>query len=625
MTFSEPTAYHHEQNYSETDRKTLGVHYTPDSIVDYIARQTLAPLIKHPDSFLQIKILDPACGSGLFLLKAFDILAEQWKQQFGHFTDADARHVIENCLFGIDIDENAVHAAKKYLAAKIFDENQREMLKLNIIAHDALSLKRNQQTQLNIDKNDELTCFDGLKFDCIIGNPPYVRIQNTSGQKKQLQSLYQTAQGRFDLSNLFIELAEFFLKEEGRLGFIISNKILTTTATKSLRHFLTTHFSIEEIIDLSDTKLFNAAILPLILIAQKTLNNETNILYAHITQINFPTIPVHPVNDLLKFLAGLNTVSESTVEYNQKCFQINRFYTQLPSQQTTWTFHPQAEQRILQKLKQHASLTLEQLSEKISVGLKTTADSVFIKPMTQIFITRHQFESQLIFPVLESENVRRWRCDWQLEKDLSVLYPYIEIDNKVFPIDLIDYPHVANYLQKHYDQLAGRVYLQQARRQWYEIWVHHAPESFRQRKIVTPDISAHNCFAIDEQAFFVNGTCFFIILKQNNLTFYQAILGLLNSSVIEYFHKICNSNTLYAKRFRYWTSYVKHYPIPKKLLDSTELQMRLAQNTAQLTQTTNQEEITVLEHYNNQLCYQLFDLTEDDICEIENKLVSFLL
>jgi len=76
MTLSEPTAYHHEQNYSATDRKTLGIHYTPDSIVDYIVRQTLAPCFKSPDFLLKIKILDPACGSGLFLLKAFDILAE---------------------------------------------------------------------------------------------------------------------------------------------------------------------------------------------------------------------------------------------------------------------------------------------------------------------------------------------------------------------------------------------------------------------------------------------------------------------------------------------------------------------------------------------------------------------
>jgi len=57
MTLSEPTAYHHEQNYSATDRKTLGIHYTPDSIVDYIVRQTLAPCFKSPDFLLKIKIL----------------------------------------------------------------------------------------------------------------------------------------------------------------------------------------------------------------------------------------------------------------------------------------------------------------------------------------------------------------------------------------------------------------------------------------------------------------------------------------------------------------------------------------------------------------------------------------
>lgn len=625
MTLSEPTAYHHEQNYSATDRKTLGIHYTPDSIVDYIVRQTLAPGFKSPDFLLKIKILDPACGSGLFLLKAFDILAEEWTQQFGHFNDEDACYLIENCLFGIDIDENAVHTAKQHLAAKISDENQREKLKFHIIVQDALSLKKSKQTQLDIGKNIDLICFDGQQFDCIIGNPPYVRIQNTSLSKNELQTTYQTAQGRFDLSSLFIELAEFLLKQGGRVGFVISNKILTTAATKTLRQFLATQFCIEEIVDLSDTKLFNAAILPLILIAERAVRGNNEIQYSHIIQTNYPTAPILQTDNLLDFLKNLSPLAETYVEYKHKCFQIRRFPTILPKQHTTWAFHHHSEHKLLLKLKNLSAMTLEQMSEKISVGLKTTADSVFIKPMTQAFITQHQFESQLIFPVLESENVKRWRCDWQLDRDLSVLYPYTESNNKVFPIDLIDYPHVAHYLQQHHSQLAARTYLQQARRQWYEIWVHHAPASFRQRKIVTPDISTRNCFALDEQGFFVNGTCFFIILKHDTLIFYHAILGLLNSNVIEYFHKVSSGNTLYAKRFRYWASYIKHYPIPKKLLDSMELQTQLAQNTAQLTQAKNQAEIFELEYCNNQLCYQLFDLTQDEIREIENKLAVFKL
>jgi len=622
---SEPSAYHYEQNYSESDRKALGIHYTPDAIVDYIVRQTLMPLVNYPESLVGVKILDPACGSGLFLLKAFDILAEQWVQQFGHFTSDDARYLIEHCLFGIDIDENAVNAAKQHLAARIGDENQRKALRFQIIVQDALSLKINQQIQLNVSNTTELTCFDGQRFDCIIGNPPYVRIQNTSVQKSELQVIYQTAHGRFDLSSLFIELAEFLLRKSGRLGFVISNKILSTAATKRLRQFLATHFCVEEIVDLSDTKLFNAAILPMILIAEHVVGNPNKILYSHITQTSYPAGAIPQTDNLLKFLGSLSNIAEAQVEHNHKCFQIKRFQSTLPKQHTSWTFHPQVEHNILAKLKNQAATTLEQVSEKISVGLKTTADAVFIKPMTQTFIQYHQFESQLIFPVLESENVKRWRCDWQAEKDLSVLYPYIESSNKVFPIDLVNYPHAAKYLEQHRSQLAARSYLQQAKRQWYEIWVHHTPASFRQRKIVTPDISTGNCFALDDQGFFINGTCFFIILKHDSLTFYHAILGLLNSNVIEYFHKVSNGNTLYAKRFRYWTSYIKHYPIPKKLLDSVELQTQLAQNTAQLSQATTQEEFVALEFRNNQLCYQLFDLTQDDIQEIENRLDSFKL
>jgi tRNA1(Val) A37 N6-methylase TrmN6 len=626
MILNESSAYQHEKNYSEANRKALGIHYTPDAIVDYIVRKTLAPFFKESNSFISIRIIDPACGSGLFLLKAFDVLAEQWLKHTGNFTCNDAQYLIENCLFGIDIDEQAVCIAKQYLLEKAFNGKQPLKIKFNLIVDDALTIKKNQQTELISCLNNATHASYHQYFDCVIGNPPYIRIQNNSAKINELQSVYQTAQGRFDLSSLFFELAAFLLKNNGRLGFIVSNKLLTTSAAKIVRQFLAFHFCITDITDLSDTKLFNAAVLPLILIAERSTEKNKLLLYSHITQTNHPSYPIEKITNLLSFLSNLNNFAETCVEQNNKVFQIKRFQTTLPNvNNSVWTFHNEIENNVLDKLKSQSACILDNLCEKISVGLKTTADNVFIKPMTQQFIIQHQFEPQLVFPVLESENVKRWYCKWQPEQDLSVLYPYLKKDEKLIPIDLNNYPFTASYLQQHRTQLEGRTYLQQAKRQWYEIWVHHSPTSFQQRKIVTPDISTHNCFALDEKNFFVNGTCFYIVLKNNSQAFYYAMLGLLNSNVIEYFHKVSNNNTLYAKRFRYWTSYIKYYPIPKKFMDSIKLQTQLAENTAQLCQARTQEEIAILENYNNALCYQLFDLTKTEIQEITNRLASFKL
>jgi len=92
---------------------------------------------------------------------------------------------------------------------------------------------------------------------------------------------------------------------------------------------------------------------------------------------------------------------------------------------------------------------------------------------------------------------------------------------------------------------------------------------------------------------------------------------LLNSKVIEYFHKITSGNTLYAKRFRYWASYLNHYPISKSFFDSPNLRAELIANVSRLINSNNDEERVQYEKENDKICYQLFDLSEDDIQEIE--------
>jgi hypothetical protein len=620
----EAQARKHEQTYSDEHRKLLGTHYTPDPIVDYIVRRSLRPLLESPDCLKNIRILDPACGSGLFLLKAFDILAQHWHTTFGTFGSYEAKHILTNSLFGIDIDERAVSATRRHLLEKAsLPETDVPQLVENITVSDSLSLKP-PSTQFGLDDfaKDEIKAgspFAKHSFHSIIGNPPYVRIQNTSLEKRdRYASTYLTASGRFDVSTLFIELSEYLLCDQGRLGFIVSNKILSTSGARKLRRFLLAHFSIEEIVDLSDTKLFEAAVLPMILVATRTRDNGNHIAYSSITEShNYKACAVQSDN-LLGLIAGSPIPFETNVAVADRVFQVQRFYANRPSARANvWTFHNERENRLLSKLKLNSVHTLDDISEKISVGLKTTADSVFIKPMTKDFIKQRGFESELVFPLLESHNIERWRYTWDPEDDLFVLYPHIEQNGKLVPIDLDAYPRAKEYLEANRPQLEARTYLAESGRRWYEIWVHQSPNDFRQRKLITPDISSHNRFAIDDRAFFVNGTCFYIILRDKSDNSYYSLLGLLNSKVIEYFHKTTSGNSLYAKRFRYWSSYVGSYPIATRLFSSPELSSAIVANVSRLVRTNSDEERVVLEKENDRLCYRLFDLTEDDIKEIE--------
>jgi len=624
MALVEVRARQHEQSYSVRDRKQFGAHYTPDSVVDYIVGHTLRPLLKCPDDVRHIRILDPACGSGLFLLKAYEILADCWQRANGGFGPRDAKHILENCLFGIDIDERAVLATKKYLLQKAsFSESDMAIVDKNIVIGDALSIAHpatlipihNQDS----DKRSLDRIFSKHSFDYIIGNPPYVRIQNTPLEKRGCYTFsYTTAAGRFDISTLFIELSEYLLKENGRFGFIVSNKILSTAGAKKLRSFLLERFGIEEIVDLADTKLFAAAVLPMILIASRSGKNGNRITYSSVTESHNVTASAAPTDNVLHLLDNSEIPFEANVSVADRVFKLQRFYVETPSSRDkVWTFHNASENRILSKIHQNSICTLSDISQKISVGLKTTADDVFIKPMTEDFIKQKGLEAALVFSVLESHNINRWTYAWDPHRDLFVLYPHIEQNGNVVPVELDAYPGVKEYLEANRTQLEARTYLIDSGRRWYEIWVHQSPSDFSKKKIITPDISSGNRFAFDDKGFYVNGTCFYLILNEKSDASYYSILGLLNSKVIEYFHKVTSGNTLYAKRFRYWSSYIGEYPVPKRLFDSPETALSIVRNVIRLLKTHKELERIKLERENDRLCYELFDLTENEVKEIE--------
>jgi len=623
MDLIESKARQYEQNYSDRDRKRLGAHYTPDAVIDYIVKHVLQPLLKHHDDLLSIRILDPACGSGLFLLRAYDILVDHWQKANGGFDKKDARHILENCLFGIDIDEQAVSATKAHLLQKAsLHGSDSVFLDKNIIVGDALSFAHpSTLIPMHNCTEGELSSggiFSKHSFDCVIGNPPYVRIQNTPSEKRGCYtSSYVTAAGRFDVSTLFIELSEYLLKANGRFGFIISNKVLSTAGAKGLRRFLLTRFNLEEIVDLADTKLFAAAVLPMILIASRNLKNGNRIAYSSITESHDETEHAKPTNNILHLLGNSEIPFESHVSFVGRVFKIQRFYTGAPSSKDkVWTFHNQRENSILSKIRQNSICTLSDIVKKISVGLKTTADDIFIKPMTESFIRQKGLEAALVYPVLESHNINRWAYSWDPQRDLFVLYPHIEQNGKVIPVELDAYPNIKKYLEANRARLESRTYLIKGGRRWYEIWVHQSPSDFSRKKIITPDISSGNRFALDGKGFYINGTCFYLILTDESDVSYYSILGLLNSKVIEYFHKITSGNSLYAKRFRYWSSYIGAYPVAKRLLNAPEVRLLMAQNVGRLLATDKKDERLKFEEENDRLCYELFDLKKDDIREI---------
>ncbi len=266
-------------------RKEQGIYYTPTYVVDYIVKNTIGELAKDKKFDLKnIKILDPACGSGSFLMKAFDYLVtldkkkdgevEQTKLDVAGTTATYGRkmEILKNNIFGVDLDPKAVEIAQLNLLLKAAEKKHRlPTLQENIKVGNSLIDDPSVAGDKAFKWEEEFKeIIDNGGFDVVIGNPPYVRIHEFDNSTKKYFSRYVSATGQYDLYVLFIEKALGLLKEGGLFGFIISNKFLISDYGIGLRKLILYKSKILKIIDVSNMDIFkDASVYPVIIIFQK--------------------------------------------------------------------------------------------------------------------------------------------------------------------------------------------------------------------------------------------------------------------------------------------------------------------------------------------------------------------
>lgn len=276
-------------------RKAGGVYYTPQYIVDYIVKNTVGNLIegKTPKEISKIKIVDPACGSGSFLIGAFQYLLDWHKKYYsdngklftgkkdnqltpeGHLTSAEKKRILLNNIFGVDIDVNAVEVTKLSLLLKCLEGeteasinqqfklfNERVLPTLDENIKDGNSLIDTDFYDSQLDFGDEKkikpfnwqiafpNVFEQSGFDAVIGNPPYGALYDDI-QKQYFVTHFKTVEGRYDNFELFIENGIKLLKNEGLLGFIIPSPFLTNLYSRKLREYIVTNCSLKEVANFS--------------------------------------------------------------------------------------------------------------------------------------------------------------------------------------------------------------------------------------------------------------------------------------------------------------------------------------------------------------------------------------
>ncbi|MDZ4672463.1 MAG: N-6 DNA methylase, partial [Phototrophicales bacterium] len=212
-------------------RKTQGIYYTPQFIVRYIVQNTLGKALQAGIDPLKIRVLDPACGSGSFLIEAFDVLDRWLAGTFPDMPTPDRRdHILRHNLYGVDLDIQAVEVTRLNLLLRAAG-SKRLLPPLTHIQHG---------DSLVTHKFDYHTAFDDVfaagGFDVVVGNPPYVRQETLGAEfKDYVAGHYTVYAGTADLYVYFIERGLTLLKQGGALGYILPNKWMRANYGKQLR------------------------------------------------------------------------------------------------------------------------------------------------------------------------------------------------------------------------------------------------------------------------------------------------------------------------------------------------------------------------------------------------------
>lgn len=544
--------------------KETGATFTPAKLADYISDKILS-YYKFDKKL--IKVLDPACGEGALLSS----ISKKLKDKGINFE-----------LMGFDSNEHFLKTASLNLKSNL------SKISVTLLNKDFLEQISPESKQQELFTNNSLSNSINGTVDMIIANPPYVRTQILGADYAQSISKKFNLKGRVDLYYPFLMGMAYALKENGLLGVITSNRYLSTKSGASVRKFLKKNFEILEIIDLGDTKLFDAAVLPAIFIGRKKASKPN--LHARFIKVyeelNGYKGPLKSASDIYDMI-GSKEDGFFGIE-NKKFKKTSGVIKFIDSKDSSWALLSSEENKWVNKIKESAKNVVGDLF-KVRVGIKSTADKVFIKDDWES--QKYVPEAELLKDLISQENINSWAVSD--DKKLRVLYPHYAKNGKKHTINLEQFPAAKNYLESHREQLSNRKYLINAGRKWYELWVPQNPSSWEKPKLVFPDISTYPRFCFDESKRIVNGNCYWIVAETpKEVDYLLLIQGLANSLLMTKYHSLMFNNKLYSGRRRYFSQYVEKYPLPDINSTSSQKIISLAKNLNN-PETVNKEELII--------------------------------
>ena len=452
--------------------KRHGKHYTPAPLATFLAERVVSQLrvqLGQNATSGGLRILDPACGDGELLFSVYRVAAQILPG-------------VSVSLVGYDLDSEAIRVANERAAD----------LGVRVEWHQGDFLQASRELPRG-------------SFDAVITNPPYVRTQQLGQTTAQTLAAEFGLAGRIDLTHPFVVLLPSLLRHDGVVGLLCSNRFLTTKAGANVRSVFQTSLDPVELYDLGDTKLFNAAVLPAIVIA---LNHKAQASTSCSFTSAYADEAAIATSDVTTLYEALVAGRDDVVSHEGRTIAVRSgSLTRASSTSEPWRLAHRSGDEWLRTVEAATWRTFGAVA-KIRVGIKTTADRVFISDGWESVVPKP--EDELLLPLITHDNLTPWRISNHLAT--RVLYPYDLSRDKRTLVDMTEFPSTMAYFNAHADRLKNRQYVLDGGREWFEIWVPQKPSSWAIPKIVFPDISVHARFALDRSGAVVNGDCYWISL-----------------------------------------------------------------------------------------------------------------
>jgi hypothetical protein len=668
-------------------RKAGGVYYTPTYIVEYIVQNTVGKLLegRTPRDAAKLKILDPACGSGTFPLGAYQYLLdwhlkwylvnepEKWltgkspaiyQVKDGYrLTTAKKKEILLNNIFGVDIDAQAVEVTKLSLLLKVLEGESSETigsqlalfqervlpdLGHNIKCGNSLigpDYYEGQQLTMGFEGEEEryrVNAFDWKGefsqvfihggFDVVVGNPPYIRIQELQETSpidvEFYKKRYQAAsKGNYDIYVVFIEKGLSILNERGRLGFILPHKFFNAQYGAPVRSVIANGKHLAKVVHFGDQQVFESA--------------TTYTCLMFLDKAGHDEFEFEKVQDLDAWRTQTSEFLENSEVLTAGKINASRVT------ESEWNFSVGKDAGLFEKLSQMPT-KLENATLRIFQGIKTSADKIYIveelerkndkvKIYSRQTETEHWLDSELLHPLVKGGDSKRYSLQ---KTSRLLLFPYARQSDKgitLIPESVMKTNHSLTWQYL----LENRIYLENREdgkmkgSKWYAYIYPKNFDVISLPKIFTPDIAPQSSFSID-----LSGECYFtggaaggygvLVSPEFNREY---MLGLLNSKLLEWFlHKIATS--MRGGWFSYESRFIKNLPIRPinftdpaekamhdKIVSLVERMLALHKQSPRSPQESDmvKREIESTDRAIDRLVYELYGLTEEEIKIVEGR------